>query len=97
MGAFHYTQSENSVNINLKRPTVSSVRIAIAHFEAQEGKSLGHSGSALLLPYVLAYCEARGWSYEMKCVFYQDRRIGYDLRRLNGPRDGIILSPQGGN
>ena len=62
-------------------PSVSSVRSTIKEFERMGQTS--HSGRGMLLPYVIAYCEAKGYSYQLTAHVADGRKVGYQIVKLS--------------
>jgi hypothetical protein len=61
-------------------PSVANVKRAIKAFDAS-GHS-NHSGSRLLLPYIIAYCEEKKIPYTLSAQFTKDgKRIGYYIKK----------------
>jgi hypothetical protein len=64
-----------------RRPSVTAIKNVIRAFDRTGGSN--HSGMRLLLPYVLAYCEAKGYSYNLECyVDSGGRTRGYYLKKI---------------
>ena len=60
-------------------PTVSSIRRVIQSFESSGNSS--HSGAAVTLKYVLAYCEAKNIPYTLERTVIDGRCDGYFVER----------------
>lgn len=62
-------------------PNAATVKRVITQFE-KTGHS-GHSGMGLLLPYIVAYCQAKGYSFRLTAqATVNERFIGYTVERI---------------
>jgi hypothetical protein len=78
-----------------QRPSVASVKQTIQVFEDRGGTN--HSAARVLLPYVIAYCEAKGYSYNLDCLADQNGRvIGYYLQKgsMAPVSDIVVKAPE---
>lgn len=61
--------------------SISSVRMTINAFMKQGGTN--HSGSRMMLGFVIDYCEANAISYELHATFTTEgKRAGYWIKRV---------------
>lgn len=62
-------------------PKISMVKFTIKRFLAN-GESGRHSENAILLRYIVAYCEANNIGYVLTRVVFDGRAAGYHIKRL---------------
>jgi hypothetical protein len=77
---------------NPSPPSVKAVRDAIKHF-IKEGQSGRHSPYAILLRYIVAYCEANNVSYQLTCGTYEGRKCGYFIKRMDDVQRNDLERP----
>lgn len=63
-------------------PKVKSVKLAIEQF-LKQGESGRHSSGAILLRYILAYCEAHNIGYVLQRWVVAGRPAGYYIKRFD--------------
>lgn len=63
-------------------PKVNMVKIVIKQF-LENGESGRHSENAILLRYIVAYCEQNNIGYVLTRVVFDGRAAGYHIKRLD--------------
>lgn len=73
-------------------PKVKSVKRAVEQF-LETGESGRHSSRAILLRYIVAYCEANNIGYQLTRAVFDGRAAGYHIKRLYDVKLGAEVLP----